>query len=123
MLKFAPPGHGVAPSGAAAPGEAGAVDLVGARSDPRAVVTERTGARAPPLRSGPPASPSGRLRRATGRRVAALAHRARLGAPDLGGVLGDGAVARERPGAGDVLDRPARPFLGIRVGLEQPPVG
>src|SRR5262249_47578757 len=42
--------------------------------------------------------------------------------PDVGGILGDGAVAGEPPGAGHVQDRLAGPSLPIRIQLAQAPV-
>src|SRR5207247_10299796 len=49
-------------------------------------------------------------------------HRARLGVPDLGRVLVDGAIAGELARPGDVEDGLAcRPLL-LRVELEEPPV-
>src|SRR5436309_14837947 len=50
-------------------------------------------------------------------------HRARLGVPDLGRVLGDGAIAGELARPGDVEDGLACPPLLVRVELEEPPVG
>lgn len=38
-----------------------------------------------------------------------------LHAPDLTGVLGDGAVAGELSGSGDVVDHLLGPFLGVLV--------
>src|SRR5215831_9846582 len=38
-------------------------------------------------------------------RLVLLCHRARFGVPNLGGVLGDRAVARKFPGAGDIQNR------------------
>src|SRR5262245_33672133 len=46
----------------------------------------------------------------------------RLGMPDLGGVLGDGAVARELARASHVKDGLARPLIAVRVQLEQPAI-
>src|SRR5208337_673775 len=40
-----------------------------------------------------------------------LRRRARLGAPDFGRILPDGAVARELARGGDVVDDLARPFI------------
>src|SRR6516225_6818790 len=46
-----------------------------------------------------------------------------LGIPDLGRVLGDGAVAGELAGPGDVQDRPARPPGLVRVEFAESPIG
>src|SRR6266446_5004522 len=53
-------------------------------------------------------------------RVVLLWHRARFGVPNLRGVLGDRAVARKFPGAGDIQNGLARPFAGVRIELAQP---
>src|SRR3954464_10766415 len=52
-----------------------------------------------------------------------LRHRAWPGVPDVGRVLGDGAVAGELAGGGDVQNRLARPRVGSSVQLAQPTVG
>src|SRR5215471_10101550 len=51
-----------------------------------------------------------------------LRHRAGFGGPDLAGVLGDGAVAGEPSGAGDVENGLARPVVRPGIELHQPPV-
>jgi hypothetical protein len=56
-------------------------------------------------------------------RATASCHRARLGIPDAGGVLGDRAVARESSGTGNVQDRFARPSVLVGMQLGKPPVG
>src|SRR5208283_2699979 len=48
-----------------------------------------------------------------------LWHRTRLGIPDLGGVLGNRAVAGELPGTGDVQDSLACPRVAVGAQLGQ----
>src|ERR1700730_667886 len=50
-------------------------------------------------------------------------HRARLGVPDIGRVLGNRAVARELPGAGHVEDGLARPRFRVRIQRAQAAIG
>ena len=42
-----------------------------------------------------------------------------LHAPDLAGVLGDGAIAGELSRAGDVVDHLLGPFFGVLVGKKR----
>src|SRR5215470_3803755 len=49
-------------------------------------------------------------------------HRTRLCIPDLGGILGNRAVARKFAGAGNVQDGLARPSVDVGVQLSQPVV-
>src|SRR5690242_13226834 len=106
MLKLTPSPHGVAPSGEAAPLSARTWATSGADRPPDSRVTGRF---VPSLRRGRGQPPS-------------LEHRARLRVPDLGRVLGDGAVAREEARCGDVGDRLPGPSLLVRVQLEEPAV-
>src|SRR5499425_651034 len=103
MLKLTPSAPGVAPSGEAAPLPAPTGAMGGAGAPPDSSVTGRFVA--PPRGGG---SPPPRLE-----------HRARLRVPDLGRVLGDGAIAREEARGGDVGDGFSRPRLLIRVELEE----
>src|SRR5215470_10767758 len=79
MLKLTPPAQGVAPSGEAVPLPAPARALSGGGAPPDSSVTGRFVAAPRPGGEPPPR----------------LEHRARLRVPDLGRVLGDGAIARE----------------------------
>src|SRR5215475_7072537 len=106
MLKLTPPAEGVAPSGAAVPLPAPAGARRGAGLPPDSSVTGRFVA---PLRRGRFARPR-------------LKHRARLRVPDLGRVLGDGAVAREEARCGDVGDDLPCPRSRVCVELEKPTV-
>src|SRR6516162_7152623 len=49
-----------------------------------------------------------------------LGYRAGLGVPDLGGILGDRAIARELAGTGDIEDCFARPLMLVGVQAGQP---
>src|SRR5215469_129058 len=49
-------------------------------------------------------------------------HRTRVRIPDLGGILGNRAVARKFAGAGNIYDGLARPSVGVGVQLSQPVV-
>src|SRR5262245_28505563 len=49
-------------------------------------------------------------------------YRTRLRVPDLGRILPDRAVARERSGTGHVQDGLLRPPLLVGIHLEEPPV-
>src|SRR5260370_41013080 len=46
--------------------------------------------------------------------------RARFRGPDLGRVLGDGAIAGELPGAGDIQNRFVRPRIALCVEFAKP---
>src|SRR5215813_15361054 len=107
MLKLTPSPHGVAPRGEAAPLPAPVGATSGSDTPPDSGVTDCV---VVPLRrgSGPPPG---------------LEHRARLRVPDLGRVLGDGAVAREEAGGGDVGDGLPRPSLLVRVQIEEATIG
>src|SRR5688572_27458031 len=61
----------------------------------------------------------GRVRR---RRAPGSVHLARLGAPDVPRVIGDGPVAREAPRRRDVEHGLAGPVLLVRIQLAQPRV-
>src|SRR5215831_20451491 len=62
-----------------------------------------------------------RLRsQATGLVVVALRYRTRLHLPDVGGVLGDGAIAGELPGARQIQDGLARPGVSVGIQFYQP---
>src|SRR5262249_36198357 len=102
MLKFTPSALVVAPSGDAAPLPAPPGAMGGGGAPPDSSVTGRFVA--PPRGGGEPPR---------------LEHRARLGVPDLGRVLGDGAIAREEARGGDVGDGLSRPRLLVRVELEE----
>src|SRR5215472_17421418 len=49
-----------------------------------------------------------------------LWHRTGLRVPNLGGILGDRAIAGELPGTGDVEDGFARPLMLVGVQFGQP---
>src|SRR5271166_2463628 len=49
-----------------------------------------------------------------------LCYRAGFCVPNLGSVLGDRAVAREFPGAGDIQNRFPRPSVAVRVEFAEP---
>src|SRR6516162_4606529 len=55
-----------------------------------------------------------------GRSSLGLGYRTGLGVPDLGGILGDRAIARELPGTGDIEDGFARPLMLVGVQVGQP---
>src|SRR6516162_1929420 len=49
-----------------------------------------------------------------------LRHRAGLGVPDFGSILGDRTIARELPGTGNIEDGLARPCVAVAVQFGQP---